>query len=159
MPGTLTRSADYRLEAIDNGGLFRINGFPEGLPNVSMHIQAQRPAATITPYKTSDGRGYCTPKSVWIEDGEGSVIEERSDHVRPWRAMSERLSGISCNGMGIQEWRKHAMRRRRSPRFFPVPASVLSTCRTASSSNGSATGTVAQAFSLCGKRASRLLNR
>ncbi len=24
------------------GGLFRIKGFPEGLPNVSMHIEAQR---------------------------------------------------------------------------------------------------------------------
>ena len=75
------------------GGLFRIKGLPEGLPNVSMHIEAQRPAVTITPYKTSDGRGYFTPNRVWIEDGEGSVIEERSDprasfagHVRatPW---------------------------------------------------------------------------
>src|SRR4029077_9006057 len=45
------------------GGLFRIKGFPEGLPNVSMHIEAQRPAVNITPYKTSDGRGYFTPLS------------------------------------------------------------------------------------------------
>ena len=67
------------LKLSTTGGLFRIKGFPEGLPNVSMHIQAQRPAVTITPYKTSDGRGYFTPKSVWIEDGEGSVIDERSD--------------------------------------------------------------------------------
>lgn len=61
------------------GGLFRIKGFPEGLPNVSMHIEAQRPAVNIAPYKTSDGRGYFTPSRVWIEDGEGRIIEERDD--------------------------------------------------------------------------------
>jgi hypothetical protein len=44
-----------------------------------MHIEAQRPAVTITPYARPDGRGYFTPNRVWIEDGEGSVIEERSD--------------------------------------------------------------------------------
>jgi hypothetical protein len=76
MPGTLARSADYRLEAIDNGRFISNQGLP-GRP--SERLQAQPPAATITPYKTSDGRGYFTPKSVWIEDGEGSVIEERSD--------------------------------------------------------------------------------
>jgi hypothetical protein len=72
-----------------------------------MHIQAQRPAVTITPYKTSDGRGYFTPKSVWIEDGEGSVIDERSDpresfagHVRAtqWDQLQRHWYNMRCEG-------------------------------------------------------------
>src|SRR5258708_13216428 len=57
------------------GGLFRIKGFPEGLPNVFMHIEAQRPAVNITPYKTSDGRGHFTR----LSSNEGFLRSKRSE--------------------------------------------------------------------------------
>ena len=35
---------------VDNGGLFRLKGYPEGMPNVNLKIDVRRPAVTITPY-------------------------------------------------------------------------------------------------------------
>lgn len=63
------------------GALYRIKGYPEGLSNVTMWIDARRPVVTITPYARPDGRGYFTPEKVWIEDGEGRIVDQR-DHPR-----------------------------------------------------------------------------
>jgi hypothetical protein len=59
------------------GGLYLIKGYPEGVPNVTMRIDARRPAVIISPYARPDHRGYFTPDRVWIEDRAGRVIDER----------------------------------------------------------------------------------
>ena len=69
------QSLDVRLSL--TGGLYKLKGFPEGVANVSMKVDTQRPAVTITPYAQPDGRGFFTPDRVWIEDGAGKVVQER----------------------------------------------------------------------------------
>jgi hypothetical protein len=59
------------------GGLYHLKGFPKGVPNVSVKIDARRPFVTITPYARPDHRGYFTPDRVWIEDGAGRIVAER----------------------------------------------------------------------------------
>ncbi len=49
------QSLDVRVSL--TGGLYRLKGYPEGVPNVNMKIDARRPAVTITPYARPDGRG------------------------------------------------------------------------------------------------------
>jgi hypothetical protein len=49
--------------------------------------------------------------------------KEQADQKQETYKMSERT------GYKREEWRKHAMRRRRSPQFFPVAASVLSSVK------------------------------
>ena len=56
------QSLDVRLSL--TGGLYRLKGYPEGVPNVNMRIDAGRPAVTITPYARPDGRGFFTPDRV-----------------------------------------------------------------------------------------------
>ena len=73
------QSLDVRVSL--TGGLYRVKGYPEGVPNVNMKIDARRPSVTITPYSRPDGRGYFTPDRVWIEDGAGRIVDER-DHPR-----------------------------------------------------------------------------
>lgn len=63
------------------GGLYRLKGYPEGVPNVTMRIDARRPAVTITPYARPDGRGFFTPDRVWIEDGAGRIVDERDQSL------------------------------------------------------------------------------
>jgi hypothetical protein len=64
------RYLDVRLSV--SGGLFQINGHPEGLHDVFMRIKMQRPAVTIVPFGRPDCRGHFTPTRVWIEDREVS---------------------------------------------------------------------------------------
>jgi hypothetical protein len=71
------RYLDVRLSV--SGGLFQIKGQPEGLHDVFMRIQTQRPAVTIVPFGRPDCRGHFTPTRVWIEDRECRVVEERAD--------------------------------------------------------------------------------
>jgi hypothetical protein len=73
------QSLDVRVSL--TGGVYRLKGYPEGVPNVMMTIDASRPAVTITPYAQPDGRGFFTPDRVWIEDGAGRIVAER-DHPR-----------------------------------------------------------------------------
>ncbi len=42
------QSLDVRLSL--TGGLYRVKGYPEGVSNVNIRIDARRPAVTITPY-------------------------------------------------------------------------------------------------------------
>ena len=67
---------DVRLSL--TGSLFRLKGYPKGLRNVNMRIDARRPAVTIAPYAQPDGRGFFTPDRVWIEDDDGCIINERN---------------------------------------------------------------------------------
>ncbi|MGB7664990.1 MAG: hypothetical protein WBL67_19825 [Nitrososphaeraceae archaeon] len=71
------RYLDVRLSA--SGGLFQIKGHPEGLHDVIMRIETQRPAVTFVPFGRPDYRGHFTPTRVWIEDREGRVVEEHVD--------------------------------------------------------------------------------
>ena len=71
------RYLDVRLTV--SGGLFQIKGQPEGLHDVLMRIETQRPAVTFAPFGRPDCRGHFTPTRVWIEDREGRVVEERTD--------------------------------------------------------------------------------
>jgi hypothetical protein len=70
------QSLDVRVST--TGGLFRLKGYPDGMPNVNLKIDARRPAVTVTPYARPDGRGFFTPDRVWIEDGAGRVVAERN---------------------------------------------------------------------------------
>ncbi len=78
------QSLDVRVSL--TGGLSHLKGFPEGVPNVNMRIDARRPAVTITPYTRPDGHGYFTPDRVWIEGGAGRIVDrdgaDRQGH--PW---------------------------------------------------------------------------
>jgi hypothetical protein len=56
------QSLDIRVSLTD--GLYRVKGYPEGLPNVNMRIDARRPAVTIAPYARTDGRGFFTPDVI-----------------------------------------------------------------------------------------------
>ena len=71
------RRLDVRLSV--SGALFQIKGHPEGLHDVVMHIDPQRPALTICPFGRPDCRGHFTPDRVWIEDREDHIIEERAN--------------------------------------------------------------------------------
>jgi hypothetical protein len=71
------RYLDVRLSV--SGGLFQIKGHPEGLDDVMMRIETQRPAVTFVPFGRPDYRGHFTPTRVWIEDRDGRVVEERAD--------------------------------------------------------------------------------
>ena len=55
---TLASSANpYNVSVSVTGGLFRLKGYPEGMPNVNMKIDARRPAVSITPYGAA-GRSW-----------------------------------------------------------------------------------------------------
>jgi hypothetical protein len=75
------------------GALYKAKGFPDGVPNVTMTVDAHRPSLSVAPYGPPGGRGFFTPDRVWIEDGAGKVVQERqhprdsfAGHVRetPW---------------------------------------------------------------------------
>jgi len=76
-----------------SGSLWRIKGYPAGLPNVRMAIDPHQPSVSITPFSGPDRIGHFEPDRVWISDSEGRLIEERgaprdafAGHVRatPW---------------------------------------------------------------------------
>jgi hypothetical protein len=85
------------------GGLFALKGYPDGMPNVVMHVDTRKPGLQISPYPGPGRRGHYTPERVWIEDIQGKVIEERADfHKRihaqkpadPWDQL-DRLGFVS----------------------------------------------------------------
>lgn len=65
------------------GGLFRRKGYPEGVPDVTVRIDARRPAVTVTPCARPDGRGLFTPDRGRIEDGAGRIVDERNHPGAP----------------------------------------------------------------------------
>jgi hypothetical protein len=68
---------DARLSV--SGFLFQIKGHQEGLHDVVVHIDPQRPTVTICPFGRLDCRGHFTPDRVWIEDREDHIVEERAE--------------------------------------------------------------------------------
>jgi hypothetical protein len=83
------------------GGLYRLKGYPEGVPNVNMTIDARRPFVTITPYARPDHRGYFTPDRVWIQDRTSHIVDERNDprasfagHVLETKRRASELLGV-----------------------------------------------------------------
>ncbi len=67
---------DLRLSV--SGALFKLKGFPEGLPDSAVRLDPSRPAVTIRPYLIADARGHFTPGRVRIEDVEGRIVDERA---------------------------------------------------------------------------------
>ena len=85
------KTLDLRMSL--TGSLFRIKGYPEGVPNVLMHVDTQRIAVDPSPWTGVGTVGHFIPDRVWITDGERRVVEDRSNprasfagHVRstPW---------------------------------------------------------------------------
>jgi hypothetical protein len=86
------------------GALYKAKGFPDGVPNVTMTVDAHRPTLSVAPYGPPDGRGFFTPDRVWIEDGAGKVVRENI-RVTPSRATSGKHRGISSTGSILQATR------------------------------------------------------
>jgi hypothetical protein len=89
------RQIDVQLSI--SGGLWKVKGRPDGLPNISMRIDAQQPKLAIWPFKGAGNIGHFTPDRVWIEH-DGMMLEQRSSprdsfagHVRttPWDNLHE----------------------------------------------------------------------
>ena len=78
---TLACSPQTGRARLADGWLYRLKGYPEGVPNVTMRIDARRPAVTITPYARPDGRGFFMQDRVWIEDGAGRIVDERDQSL------------------------------------------------------------------------------
>jgi hypothetical protein len=71
------RSIDATLSV--SGGLWQIKGHPEGLPDIRLHLETDRPFVTIAPFGGKDRKGYFEPHRVWIEGSAGDVVAERAD--------------------------------------------------------------------------------
>jgi len=70
------QSLDVRVSL--TGASYERREYPEGVPNVTLRVDARQPAVTISPYARPDHRGYFTPERVWIADRAGKIVEERS---------------------------------------------------------------------------------
>jgi hypothetical protein len=69
------RRLDVRVSL--TGGLYALKGYPDGVPDVTLTMDARRPSVVISPYAGPDRRGTFTPERVWIEDRAGRVTDER----------------------------------------------------------------------------------
>jgi len=85
------QSLDVRISL--TGGLYRLKGYPDGVPNTLMHVETRRIAVDVSPWIGMGTVGHFVPDRVWITDGERRVIDQRSDprasfagHTRetPW---------------------------------------------------------------------------
>jgi len=72
----LVEALDLRLSI--GGALYRMKGFPEGVPSAAVRVDPSRPSVTILPYLIANARGLFTPDRVWIEDADGQIVDERS---------------------------------------------------------------------------------
>src|ERR1700687_3026094 len=91
------KTLDLRMSL--TGSLFRIKGYPEGVPNVLIHVATQRIAVATSTWTGVGTVGHFIPDRVWITDGERRVVEDRSNprasfagHLRttPW----DQLQGL-----------------------------------------------------------------
>jgi len=60
-------------------GLYRLKGYPDGVPNALMHVETRRIAVDVSPWIGMGTVGHFVPDRVWITDGERRVINQRSD--------------------------------------------------------------------------------
>ncbi len=77
------KTLDLRMSL--TGSLFRIKGYPEGVPNVLMHVDTQRIAVDTSPWTGVGTVGHFIPDRVWITDGERRVVEDRRQSTRVLR--------------------------------------------------------------------------
>ena len=61
-----------------SGGLWRMKGYPQGLPNVTMTFDARTPKARIASYLQPAHVGHFEADRVWIADADGRVLQDRS---------------------------------------------------------------------------------
>jgi len=71
-----------QLQALDlrlsmSGALYKLKGFPEGLPDTMVRLDPFHPAVTIRPYLIENARGHFTPNRVWIEEADGQIVDQR----------------------------------------------------------------------------------
>ena len=71
------QSLDVRISL--TGGLYRLKGYPDGVPNTLMHVETRRIAVDVSPWIGMGIVGHFVPDRVWITDGERRVIDQRSD--------------------------------------------------------------------------------
>ena len=71
------QSLDVRVSL--TGGLYRLKGYPDGVPNTLMHVETRRIAVDVSPWIGMGTVGHFVPDRVWITDGERRVIDQRSD--------------------------------------------------------------------------------
>jgi hypothetical protein len=86
------KTLDLRMTL--TGGLFRIKGYPEGVPNVLMHIDTQRIAVDTSPWTGVGTVGHFIPDRVWITDGERRVVEDRSN---PRASFAGHVRATNCS--------------------------------------------------------------
>src|SRR5256885_16571585 len=67
----------FQLKVSIGGGLWRLQGLPDGLRGVTLRIQAHRPIVTITPFGGEARTRYFTSERVWIEEGNCGAVVER----------------------------------------------------------------------------------
>jgi hypothetical protein len=76
-----------------SGGLWTLKGYPQGLPNITMTIDASMPSVQMTPYLNPTNTGHFEADRVWITDSAGNILDDRTspraafaNHVRetPW---------------------------------------------------------------------------
>ncbi len=103
------QSLDVRVSV--TGGLYRLKGHPEGVPNVNMKIDARRPAVTITPLRLSAVR-----KGSWSPAAMG-------DHAADF-VSALGLSQVDVFGFSIA----HRLPGLRPRIAIPVPRPVRITC-------------------------------
>ena len=90
------QSLDVRVSL--TGGLYRLKGYPDGVPNALMHVATRRIAVDVSPWIGMGTVGHFVPDRVWITDGERRVIDDRSDPAPPSPAIPARPPGTSCTG-------------------------------------------------------------
>jgi hypothetical protein len=69
------RQIDVQLSI--SGGLWKVKGHGDGLPDISMKIDVREPKLAISPFKAPGQVGHFRPDRVWIEH-DGAVLEQRS---------------------------------------------------------------------------------
>jgi hypothetical protein len=70
---------EIELKLSMTGIMFRIKGYPEGLPNITMKIAAHEQRMSISPYPQPGQIGRFTPQRVWIEDAAGKIGGQLED--------------------------------------------------------------------------------
>jgi hypothetical protein len=61
-----------------DGAFWHLKGLPQGLVDVSLHVEPADRVVAITPFGPQGAVGYFTPNHVCIQDPRGDVVQERS---------------------------------------------------------------------------------
>ena len=94
------KTLDLRMSL--TGSLFRIKGYPEGVPNVLMHVDTQRIAVDTSPWTGVGTVGHFIPDRVWITDGERRVVEDRRNPRASFAGHVRSTRGTNCSASILQ---------------------------------------------------------